>query len=137
MNAESLAIWTPRALAALRIVTAYLFLQHGTAKLFHIPHLAMFDGLPPLSLFGVAGMIEIAGGILVLIGWFARPAAFVLSGEMAVAYFVSHAPHGNSLSPLLNDGESAVLFCFIFLLISVAGAGAWSVDTSRPSAAST
>lgn len=131
MNSDSIAAWTPRALAALRIVTAYLFLQHGTAKLLHIPHLAMFDGLPALSLYGVAGMLEIAGGILVLVGWFTRPAAFVLSGEMAVAYFIDHAPHGNFLSPLLNDGESAVLFCFIFLLLSAAGAGAWSVDRPR------
>ena len=131
MNPEFVATWTPRALAALRIVTAYLFLQHGTAKLLHIPHLAMFDGLPLQSLYGVAGMLEIAGGILVLLGWFTRPAAFVLSGEMAVAYFVDHAPHGNFLSPLLNDGESAVLFCFIFLLLSVAGAGTWSLDKTR------
>ena len=131
MNPEFVATWTPRALAALRIVTAYLFLQHGTAKLLHLPHLAMFDGLPLQSLYGVAGMLEIAGGILVLLGWFTRPAAFVLSGEMAVAYFVDHAPHGNFLSPLLNDGESAVLFCFIFLLLSVAGAGSWSLDKTR------
>jgi putative oxidoreductase len=121
---------TARAGAGTR-VAAYLFLQHGTAKLLHVPHLAMFDGLQLLSLYGVAGIIEIRGGILVLIGWLTRPAAFVLSGEMAVAYFIDHAPHGNFLSPMLNDGESALLFCFIFLLISVAGAGAWSVDTSR------
>lgn len=131
MNADSIALWTPRALALLRIVTAYLFLQHGTAKLLHIPHLAMFDGLQPLSLYGIAGMLEIAGGILVLVGWFTRPAAFVLSGEMAVAYFIDHAPHGNFLSPMLNDGESAVLFCFIFLLLSAAGAGTWSADKAR------
>lgn len=131
MNPEFVATWTPRALATLRIVTAYLFLQHGTAKLLHIPHLAMFDGLQLLSLYGVAGMFEIAGGALVLIGWFTRPAAFVLSGEMAVAYFIDHAPHGKLLSPLLNDGESAVLFCFVFLFLSVAGAGTWSLDKTR------
>ena len=136
MNADSLALWTPRAQALLRIVTAYLFLQHGTAKLLHIPHLAMFDGLQPLSLFGVAGMLEIAGGILVLIGWFTRPAAFVLSGEMAVAYFLAHAPQGHFLAPLLNAGESAVLFCFIFLFLAAAGAGTWSVDTLRSRARS-
>lgn len=128
MNAEFVATWTPRALAVLRIVTAYLFLQHGSAKLFHVPHLPMFDGLPLLSLFGIAGMIEIGGGALVLLGWFTRPAAFILSGEMAVAYFHSHVPLGNFLVPLYNEGESAVLFCFVFLLLSVAGAGAWSVD---------
>jgi len=128
MNPDFVATWSPRALAALRIVTAFLFLQHGTAKLLHIPHVAMFDALAPLSLFGFAGLIEIVGGILVLIGWFTRPAAFILSGEMAVAYFMAHAPQGHFLSPMLNEGESAVLFCFVFLLLSVAGPGAWSVD---------
>lgn len=131
MNADALALWTPRALALLRIVAAYLFLQHGTAKLLHVPHVAMFDALQPLSLFGFAGMLELAGGLLLLLGWFTRPAAFVLSGEMAVAYFMEHVPHGNALTPMLNDGESAVLFCFIFLFLVAAGAGAWSVDTLR------
>jgi putative oxidoreductase len=128
MTPEFVALWTPRALAALRVVTAFLFLQHGTAKLLHVPHVAMFDGLQLLSLFGIAGVLEIAGGVLVLLGWFTRPAAFVLSGEMAVAYFMEHAPLGNVLSPLLNDGEPAVLFCFVFLLLSVTGAGAWGLD---------
>ncbi|HWI10118.1 MAG TPA: DoxX family protein [Burkholderiaceae bacterium] len=128
MNPEFFATWTPRALAALRIVTAFLFLQHGTAKLLHVPHVAMFDTLPLLSLFGVAGVLEIAGSLLVLTGWFTRAAAFVLSGEMAVAYFVAHVPSGHLLSPMLNDGEPAVLFCFVFLLLSVAGPGTWSVD---------
>jgi putative oxidoreductase len=131
MSPALVETWTPRALAALRIMTAFLFVQHGTAKLLHFPHVAMFDGLPPLSLFGFAGMLEIAAGVLVLIGWFTRPAAFLLSGEMAVAYFVAHAPQGNFLSPMLNEGEPAVLFCFIFLLLSVAGAGTWSVDKMR------
>jgi putative oxidoreductase len=131
MNPDFVAIWTPRALAALRIITAFLFLQHGTAKLLHLPHVAMFDGLQLLSLFGFAGMLEIVGGVLVLIGWLTRPAAFILSGEMAVAYFVAHVPLGNFLSPMLNEGESAVLFSFIFLLIAVAGAGTWSVDMTR------
>ena len=135
MHADTVALWTPRALAVLRIVTAYLFLQHGTAKLLHVPHLAMFDGLPLLSLFGIAGMIEIAGGLLVLLGWFTRPAAFILSGEMAVAYFHSHVPLGHFLAPLLNEGESAVLFCFVFLLLAVAGPGAWGVDQRRSSKA--
>lgn len=131
MNPEFTATWTPRALAALRIVTAFLFLQHGTAKLFHVPYLPMFDGLAVLSLFGIAGVIEIGGGLLVLLGWFTRPAAFLLSGEMAIAYFHSHVPLGNMLVPLRNEGESAVLFCFVFLLFSVAGAGTWSVDKTR------
>ena len=132
----STSAYVPRALALLRIVTAFLFMQHGTAKLLHLPHIAMFDGLAPLSLFGIAGMLELVGGLLVLIGWFTRPAAFILSGEMAVAYFMEHVPMGSLLSPMLNQGESAVLFCFIFLLVSAAGAGAWSVDAARGRATS-
>jgi putative oxidoreductase len=123
--------WTPRALGLLRIVAAFLFLQHGTAKLLHVPHIAMFDQLPLISLIGFAGVIEIVGGALLLIGLFTRPAAFIMSGEMAVAYFMAHAPQGNFLSPALNNGEPAVLYCFIFLLLAVAGAGAWSVDATR------
>lgn len=131
----STTAYVPRALSLLRIVTAFLFIQHGTAKLLHMPHVAMFDGLAPLSLFGFAGMLEIVGGLLVLLGWFTRPAAFILSGEMAVAYFMAHVPMGNFLSPILNEGESAVLFCFIFLFISAAGGGAWGVDAARGKAA--
>ena len=126
-----LNVWVPRAQGLLRIVVAFLFLQHGTAKLFHIPHVAMFDNLQVMSLFGVAGIIEVVGGVLVLIGLFTRPAAFILSGEMAVAYFMAHASQGHVLSPILNQGESAVLFCFIFLFFAAAGAGAWGVDTMR------
>jgi putative oxidoreductase len=123
--------WTPRLLSVLRIVTAYLFLQHGTAKLFGFPHVPMFDGLQLASLPGIAGILEVVGGVLLLIGLFTRPTAFVLSGQMAVAYFIGHAPQGNFLSPMLNQGEPAVLFCFIFLFISAAGAGAWSIDAAR------
>ena len=85
-----LDVWVPRAQGLLRIVVAFLFLQHGTAKLFHVPHVAMFDNLQLMSLFGVAGIIELVGGVLVLIGLFTRPAAFILSGEMAFAYFMEH-----------------------------------------------
>ena len=120
--------WTPRALAMLRVITAFLFMQHGTAKLFGFPHVAALDELSLLSLIGVAGVLEVVGGALVLIGLFTRPAAFLLSGEMAFAYFMAHAPQGAVLSPMLNQGESAVLFCFIFLFLTVAGPGAWSVD---------
>lgn len=125
------AQYTPYALALLRIVVAFLFLQHGTAKFFGVPHVAALEGVRLFSLFGVAGVLEVAGGLLVLIGLWTRPAAFLLSGEMAVAYFMAHAPKGSVLSPLLNGGESAVLFCFIFLLLAAAGAGAWSVDGMR------
>jgi putative oxidoreductase len=126
-----LDVWVPRAQGLLRIIVAFLFLQHSTAKLFGIPHVAMFDNLQLMSLIGVAGMIELVGGVLVLIGLFTRPAAFILSGEMAVAYFMAHAPQGHVLSPILNQGESAVLFCFIFLFFAAAGAGAWGIDTMR------
>jgi len=123
--------WRPRALAVLRIVTGYLFLTHGSAKLFGIPHQDTFDGLKILSLIGVAGMLELVGGALMLIGLFVRPVAFVLCGFMAVAYFMAHASQGNVLVPLLNKGELAVLYCFVYLYFSLAGAGAWSVDAMR------
>ena len=124
-------IWTPQAQAALRIVTAYLFLTHGTAKLLGVPHVAMFDGLEVLSLTGFAGILELVGGVMMLIGLFVRPVAFILSGEMAVAYFMAHAAQGNVLVPMLNEGELAVMYCFVFLFFAVAGAGAWSVDAAR------
>jgi putative oxidoreductase len=120
--------WTPRALAALRLVSGYLYLQHGTAKLFHVPHDVTFDHLPVLSLVGFAGMLEIVGSPLILLGLFTRPVAFILSGEMAVAYFTVHARQGHFFMPALNQGEVAVLYCFIFLFLSVAGGGAWSLD---------
>jgi putative oxidoreductase len=123
--------WAPQAQALLRIVTAYLFLQHGTAKLFHVPHVAMFDQVQLMSLTGLAGVLELVGGALLLIGLFTRLAAFILSGEMAVAYFMAHASQGNVLAPMLNQGELAVLYCFIFLFFAAAGAGAWSVDAAR------
>jgi putative oxidoreductase len=124
--------WQPRVLAVLRIVTAYLFLQHGTAKLLGIPAVEMFKGgVPLLSMAGIAGLLEIVGGGLLLIGLFTRPTAFVLCGEMAVAYFIAHANRGHVLTPILNGGELAVLYCFVFLYFAVAGAGAWSVDAMR------
>jgi putative oxidoreductase len=132
MNRESsLHVWAPRALAVLRIVTAYLFIQHGTAKLFGLPHQEMFAGLKLLSLAGLAGVLEVVGGLLLLIGLFTRPTAFVLSGFMAVAYFMAHASQGHVLMPMLNQGELAVLFCFVFLYFVFSGPGAWSVDSVR------
>jgi putative oxidoreductase len=121
--------WRPRALGVLRIVTAYLFITHGTAKLFGVPHQASFDGLKVMSLIGVAGILEVVGGALLLIGLFTRPVAFVLCGFMAVAYFMAHASQGQPLVPMLNRGELAVLYCFVFLYLAVAGGGAWSVDS--------
>ena len=123
--------WRPRALAVLRIVTAYLFIPHGTAKLFGVPHVAAFDGLQLMSLVGLAGILEVFGGALILIGLFTRPVAFVLCGFNAVAYFMAHASQGNALLPMLNGGELAVLYCFVFLYFVFSGAGAWSVDAMR------
>lgn len=123
--------WTPRILSVLRIVTAFLFLQHATAKLFGVPHVAMFDNLKLASLIGFAGILELVAGLFLLVGFHTRLAAFILSGEMAVAYFMAHAPQGNAISPMLNQGEPAVLYCFIFLFLAVAGGGAWSVDAGR------
>jgi putative oxidoreductase len=129
---DTLAVaWAPRAQAVLRIVAAYLFLLHGSAKLLHVPHIPHFDELQLFSLTGLAGVLELVGGVLLLIGLFTRPVAFVLSGEMAVAYFMGHASQGMVLLPLMNQGESAVLFCFIFLFLAAAGGGAWSIDTLK------
>ena len=125
-----LSPWQPQLLALLRIVTGYMFLMHGTAKLFHEPHVAMFDKLELFSLFGLAGVLEAVGGILILIGFFTRPVAFILSGEMAAAYFIGHASQGTPLIPMLNQGELAVEWCFVFLYLAAAGAGAWSVDAA-------
>ena len=132
MSTRFQSTWTPRALGVLRIVAGYLFVAHGTAKLFGFPHVAMFDGLQVLSLAGVAGILEVFGGALLMLGLFTRPAAFVLSGLMAFAYFIAHASQGNSLLPLLNGGELAVLYSFLFLFIAAAGGGAWSLDNVRP-----
>ena len=118
----------PLLLSILRIAAAYMFMLHGTAKLFAMPHIAMFDGLQLFSLYGFAGMLEVAGGLLLMLGLFTRPAAFILSGQMAVAYFMAHAPKA-PLLPLLNGGEAAALFSFIFLYLAAAGGGTWALDS--------
>lgn len=122
---QILDAWTPRLLSILRIVTAFLFMQHGGQKLFGFPapQRSAFD---PFSLIGVAGILELFGGLLILVGFATRPTAFLLCGLMAFAYFIAHAPRG--FWPLLNGGELAVMYCFVFLYLSVAGGGAWSVD---------
>ena len=117
----------PLLLSILRIAAAYMFMLHGTAKLFSMPHIAMFDGLQLFSLYGFAGMLEVAGGLLLMLGLFTRLAAFILSGQMAVAYFMAHAPKA-PLLPLLNGGEAAALFSFIFLYLAAAGGGTWALD---------
>jgi putative oxidoreductase len=122
----NLEAWSPRVLSILRIVAALLFIEHGLMKLFHFP--APQAGAPnPLPIILVAAAwIEILGGLLVTLGLFTRLAALVCSGEMAVAYFTAHAPQG--FYPALNMGESAVLFCFVFLYLVFAGPGPWSLD---------
>ncbi|MBC6992342.1 DoxX family protein [Hymenobacter sp. BT491] len=124
MNAST---YTSYAYALLRLVAGLLFALHGSQKLLGFPG----DGHPvPLgSLMGVAGIIELVGGLLIMVGLFARPAAFLASGEMAVAYFMAHFPQ--SPWPAVNHGEPAILFCFLFLLIAAAGAGVWSLDGLR------
>jgi putative oxidoreductase len=120
-----LANWTPRLLSVLRIVAAFLFMAHGMQKWFGFPAPFPFP-ITLWSLPGIAGVMEIVGGALLLLGLFSRPVAFLLSGEMAFAYFIAHAP--KNFWPILNGGESAVLFCFVFLYIAAAGGGPWSLD---------
>lgn len=122
------ATWAPRALGALRIVAGYLFIAHGTAKLFGAPHVAMFDNVQLFSLIGLAGVLELIGGALLIVGLFTRPVGFVLSGFMAVAYFMAHGSMGTPLLPILNQGEAAVLYSFLFLYFAAAGGGAWALD---------
>jgi putative oxidoreductase len=118
----------PQALSLLRIVAALLFVLHGTSKLVNFPPFP--KALPEIgTMLWVGAIIELVGGLLVLAGLFARPAAFILSGEMAVAYWMFHAPQ--STFPSVNQGEPAILFCFIFLLIAAAGPGPWSLDAKR------
>jgi putative oxidoreductase len=125
-----LSAYRPQLLAILRIMTALLFMAHGTGKLFGFPDIGMNP--PLLSLSGIAAVLEVVGGILLVIGLFTRPVAFILSGEMAVAYFMAHAPQ--SFFPVVNQGESAVLFCFVFLYLVFAGPGAWSLDNRNAAA---
>ena len=131
----STSAYTSRALSLLRIVSAFLFIQHGTAKFFGAPHVGMFDGFQAMSLMGVAGALELVGGALLMIGLFTRPVAFLLAGFMAAAYFMGHASQGHVLTPILNQGELAIMFSFVFLFISVAGGGAWSIDALSGKAA--
>jgi putative oxidoreductase len=123
-----LAPWAPQLLSVLRIMSGLLLLQHGTTKYLSLPVGPMND-VAPLSMSGIAGMLELVGGILLVIGLFTRPVAFVLSGMTAVAYFYAHA--GRDFFPILNGGELAALYCFVFLYLAAAGGGPWSVDRMR------
>ncbi len=121
--------WALRLLSVLRIVAALLYIAHGTQKLFAFP---VAEPRPPVelfSLFGAAGMLEVIGGPLLLLGLFTRPLALLLAGEMALAYFIVHAPQ--SFWPILNGGEPPVLLCFIFLYLAAAGGGEWALDRAR------
>src|ERR1700730_2760841 len=122
--------WEPRVLSILRIMVGVLYMGHGLAKILDFPHqpnhapYALFTLVP-----GLQGLLELVGGLLLALGLFTRPVAFVLSGNMAVAYFMAHAPRG--FYPLLNGGELAIVYCFVFLYFWIAGGGEWSVDRLR------
>src|ERR1700730_8750751 len=129
-----LEAWSPRVLAAVRIITALLFIEDGLMKLVAFP--APVPGLPspPPAILVAAAVIEIVGGALIAVGLFTRIAAFICSGEMAAAYFMFHAP--NSFWPAVKQGDAAILFCFVFLYLAFAGAGSWSVDARLPTSRS-
>ena len=120
--------WMPRLLSVLRIAAGFMLMMHGTQKLFNVPF-GEHGGVALVSLMGLAGVLEAGGGLLLLLGLFTRPTAFILSGLMAVAYFMAHAPRAPL--PIQNEGELAVLYCFVFLFIAAAGAGTWSLDAWR------
>lgn len=125
-----LADWSPRLLSVLRIMSALLFLAHGTQKILGFPAMAGGRPLPDMfTLSWFAGMLELVGGVLLALGLFTRPVAFVLSGQMAFAYFLAHAPR--SFFPVLNNGDAAILYCFVFLYIAATGPGPWSLDAQR------
>ncbi len=126
---DALDRYAPYALAALRIVTALIFMEHGTQKLFGFPAPSQSGQPPAFSLLWFGGVMEFVGGLLVLLGLFTRPVAFLLAGEMAVAYWLFHAPR--AFYPVLNGGDAAILYCFVFLLLVFTGPGAWSVDGPR------
>jgi putative oxidoreductase len=125
---EKLSGWAPRALSVLRIITGLMIIQHGMGKIIGFPVVPAYANVQPLSLIGAAGFIELIGGALLILGLLTRPAAFILSGEMAFAYFIGHAPKG--FYPLLNGGTLAITYCFTCLYLSTAGAGPWSVDAN-------
>jgi putative oxidoreductase len=129
---ETMAAWAPRALSVLRIITGLMIIEHGMAKLLGWPVVAAFAQLKLFSLLGLAGTLELVGGALLILGLFTQPVAFILSGEMAVAYFMVHAPR--SFFPLVNGGSLAIIYCFACLYLSTAGGGPFSVDATMKKA---
>lgn len=128
MDTTNLDRWRPIMLSVLRIVAALIFLEHGTQKLFGFPP-SPNPGPPMLSMAGIGGILEFVGGTLLLVGLFTRPVAFILAGEMAVAYWMFHAPR--NVFPAVNGGDAAILYCFVFLYLVFAGPGPWSIDATR------
>ena len=129
---ETLAAWAPRALSVLRIIMGLMIIEHGMGKLLGWPPVAASAGITLFSLLGLAGIIELVGGALLILGLFTQAAAFIVSGEMAVAYFMVHAPR--SFFPLINGGSLAIIYCFVCLYLSTAGGGPWSVDAGMKKA---
>lgn len=129
MNTASLTAWAPRVLSVFRIVAGLLLLQHGTQKILHFPPDGQGGGIDLSTLAGWSGPIELVGGILIILGLFTRGTAFILSGFMAVAYWMVHAPQ--SPYPIVNQGELAALYCFVFFYLIFAGPGEWAVDNLR------
>jgi putative oxidoreductase len=128
MDFTFLEKWQPQLLSVLRIMAGLLFVEHGAVKLLHFPiEMQMPPGGPLLILLTVAGILELVGGALLTVGIFTRLVAFILSGEMAIAYFLGHAMQGG-FWPVANHGEAAILFCFIFLYIAAAGPGVWAFE---------
>jgi putative oxidoreductase len=126
----SLDRWAPYALGILRIVAAIIFFEHGTQKLFGFPDRPGGGAAPSIfSMYGIAGLLEVIGGGLLIVGLYVRPTAFVMSGFMAAAYWIAHAPR--SVFPVLNGGDAAILYCFLFLYLVFAGGGAFALDKVR------
>ena len=132
---ETLAAWTPRALSVLRIIAGLLIIQHGLGKIVGFPVYPAYANVQLMSLSGIAGVIELIGGALLIVGLWTQPVAFILSGELAFAYFIGHMFKAAPVfHPLLNGGTLAALYCFTFLYLSTAGAGPWSLDASMKKA---
>jgi putative oxidoreductase len=129
---ETMAALAPRALSVLRIIMGLMIIEHGMGKLLGWPPVAAYAGITLFSLLGLAGIIELVGGALLILGLFTQAVAFIVSGEMAVAYFMVHAPR--SFFPLINGGSLAIIYCFVCLYLSTAGGGPWSVDAGMKKA---